>query len=528
MSIVWFIGMSLVWSGMLACAAQALTRYTRPVMAQTIWRGAALLTVLPWALSAITLFWPVADLPIPDLPLIEEAMGSAVISAEALEEAANQASGAAFNPGRATIGILLAGWALRLIMMTLSQFRLQRLKAKAIRTEIQVTHWTDRLCLARPPEVQFIQGGSPFIAGIRRPVIYLPQALGAGRETDIVIAHECVHLKRGDLVTRPVERFLADIFWFSPFAWIIRGRLDYWREAVVDEQTAQLTGDKIAYARALTLAARLGRPQHSLPVATFTLPGKNTLKARLNCLFGQGQTDRSKRAGLIAAGLALLAIPVAGAQGNAVHKSEFTAPAFSHSVLETGRLTSTYGQRKDPFNDKISWHEGIDIAAPLDTPIFAPADGEIVFSGERNGYGQTVYLKLENGMKIRFAQLHARAAQKGDKVRAGDIIGTVGQSGRATGPHLHLEVWQPVIQSTGERRMQTVDPLLVDGLFKPQDGTLNGAILTPPAAPGPPARPVSSSPHTHKDKPDEDKECKTEKPEKPERPARPARPQRPQ
>ena len=444
MSIVWFIGMSLVWSGVLACLAQALTRGVRPVLAQAIWRGAALLTVLPWLVSALSIFWPAADLPIPDLPLIEDAMGSALLRAETFEATAREASGLAFDPGRAVIYILLAGWAVRLAMMALSQARLQRLKANAIRTSIKASHWASRLCLARTPDVHFIMGGSPFIAGVRRPVIYLPQALGAGSETDMVIAHECVHLKRGDLIYRPFERLIADIFWFSPFAWIIRGRLDYWREAVVDEQTAKLTGDRIAYARALTQAARLGQSRWAaLPVSTFTLPGKNTLKARLNCLLDTRKPDYSRRMGLVAAALTLLAIPVAVAQGNVVHKSELAAANFSHAVLDEGKLTSIYGERTNPFTKKIAWHNGIDIAAPMEAPIYAPADGKVIFSGERAGYGRMVDLKLMGGMKLRFGQMDSIHVTENQSVHAGDVIGTVGMSGRSTGPHLHLEVWKP-------------------------------------------------------------------------------------
>ena len=170
-----------------------------------------------------------------------------------------------------------------------------------------------RLGLPAAPRVRIIAQGVPFLAGLRHPTIFLPAPLAGGEGETEILVHEMVHLKRGDLVLRPLERFIADLFWFSPFAWAIRGELDYWREAAVDEETATITGDRIAYARALTRAARHSRPSVSLPVAAFILKKEGTLKMRLETLFTDQRPVR--RLGVSAVALIALAAPLALAQG---------------------------------------------------------------------------------------------------------------------------------------------------------------------------------------------------------------------
>jgi murein DD-endopeptidase MepM/ murein hydrolase activator NlpD len=86
-------------------------------------------------------------------------------------------------------------------------------------------------------------------------------------------------------------------------------------------------------------------------------------------------------------------------------------------------------------------HEGIDLAAPNGTPVFAAADGTVAYAGNGiRGYGNIVVLRHGNGLMTVYAHNSVVLASRGQSVRAGDRIALVGQSGRATGPHLHFEV----------------------------------------------------------------------------------------
>jgi len=107
-----------------------------------------------------------------------------------------------------------------------------------------------------------------------------------------------------------------------------------------------------------------------------------------------------------------------------------------------GVVTSKFGTRRDPFHGKKRVHKGLDIAAPEGTPIQPIRPGTVVSAGKRGGYGNVVVLDHGDGTTSLYAHCHELKVQKGDTVRRGDVIATVGSTGRSTGPHLHLEVHQ--------------------------------------------------------------------------------------
>ena len=107
---------------------------------------------------------------------------------------------------------------------------------------------------------------------------------------------------------------------------------------------------------------------------------------------------------------------------------------------EGGYLSSPFGHRADPFTGRIAYHEGVDIAAKLGSPIRAMADGVVSFAGERPQYGRTVEITHARGLVTRYAHTQALLVKVGDKVARGDAIALVGSTGRSTGPHVHVEV----------------------------------------------------------------------------------------
>ncbi len=105
-----------------------------------------------------------------------------------------------------------------------------------------------------------------------------------------------------------------------------------------------------------------------------------------------------------------------------------------------GYINSHFGERISPVTGEKQLHKGVDIAAPVGTPIFATADGEVGYSGYRGNYGKLISIDHGLSFMTRYAHLSERHVKKGDKVKRGDIIGTVGRTGRTTGAHLHYEV----------------------------------------------------------------------------------------
>ena len=107
-----------------------------------------------------------------------------------------------------------------------------------------------------------------------------------------------------------------------------------------------------------------------------------------------------------------------------------------------GYITAGMGRRPDPFNPSQSEsHPGVDISAQTGARIIAPADGTVIFAGQRAGYGNMVIIDHKFGITTRYAHLQRISVQVGQHVSRTDILGYVGSSGKTTGPHLHYEVW---------------------------------------------------------------------------------------
>lgn len=106
----------------------------------------------------------------------------------------------------------------------------------------------------------------------------------------------------------------------------------------------------------------------------------------------------------------------------------------------TGRITSRYGKRSDPLNKKSAFHPGIDIRGKRGEKIRATADGVVKKAFKNGGYGNYLMIDHGNGYTTSFAHLQKYLVHRGDRVKRGQVIGLVGNTGRSTGPHLHYEV----------------------------------------------------------------------------------------
>jgi murein DD-endopeptidase MepM/ murein hydrolase activator NlpD len=103
-------------------------------------------------------------------------------------------------------------------------------------------------------------------------------------------------------------------------------------------------------------------------------------------------------------------------------------------------LSSGYGWREDPFTGEDAFHYGIDMRAPEGTPVYATAAGTVVAVESKRDYGLTVVIDHGDGTETRYAHLSSSDRKPGDSVSRGDNVGSVGNSGRSTGPHVHYEV----------------------------------------------------------------------------------------
>ena len=123
------------------------------------------------------------------------------------------------------------------------------------------------------------------------------------------------------------------------------------------------------------------------------------------------------------------------------------------AVAAAGRqVTSGFGWRRDPFTGETRMHRGVDLRAAYGEDIAASAGGRIAFSGAQGSFGNTVVVEHANGTRTRYAHLSVVLVREGDTVEPGQVVGRAGSSGRATAPHLHVEVT--------DRHGQHLNPLL--------------------------------------------------------------------
>jgi murein DD-endopeptidase MepM/ murein hydrolase activator NlpD len=105
-----------------------------------------------------------------------------------------------------------------------------------------------------------------------------------------------------------------------------------------------------------------------------------------------------------------------------------------------GWVTSDFGTRIDPYSAERKMHQGLDIATPHGQQVYTPSDGTVVFVGTEGGYGKVLVVDHGYGVKTRYGHLSETFVRLGDRVKRGDRVAAVGNTGRSTGPHLHYEV----------------------------------------------------------------------------------------
>ncbi len=125
--------------------------------------------------------------------------------------------------------------------------------------------------------------------------------------------------------------------------------------------------------------------------------------------------------------------------------------AATPSIWPTnGWVTSGYGRRVSPFTGRPHFHAGLDIAADFGTPVIAPASGKVVFAGRKGALGKAVIIDHGGRMRTWYGHLSEYVVERGQRIERGERIGSVGSTGRSTGPHLHYVV---------EVKGKTVNPI---------------------------------------------------------------------
>jgi murein DD-endopeptidase MepM/ murein hydrolase activator NlpD len=123
-----------------------------------------------------------------------------------------------------------------------------------------------------------------------------------------------------------------------------------------------------------------------------------------------------------------------------VERREALASATPSIWPAHGWLTGTFGGRSDPFTGEAGYHQGLDISLEKGSPVYATADGTVEAASYNGDYGNLIILRHGFGLTTRYGHLSGFNVKTGQEIKRGEVIGFVGATGRATGPHLHYEI----------------------------------------------------------------------------------------
>lgn len=308
---------------------------------------------------------------------------------------------------------------------------------------------------------------NPLIIGIVRPAIVIPRGLASQlskKELSFVLLHELTHWKRKDLLIQLFITLISFLHWFNPLLWFLKSEIRRLSELACDEQVLELIGEQETkdYGSLILKILRLSRDSQKtkLSLTAHFLPAK-LLTRRITMISHYKHNKNIKKSMvyiltavlLFGAGLTLSFTSLKGgsaAAGTDISRDnsdqELTIQEEKISLLwpvadNKGRITSGYGNRKHPAKKKLLFHEGIDIAWKQGTPIIAAGDGVVREVTYTESMGNYIILSHGNGMTTTYAKLEAAVEVKpNQQVKAGQVIGYLGNSGISTGPHLHFTV----------------------------------------------------------------------------------------
>ena len=306
---------------------------------------------------------------------------------------------------------------------------------------------------------------TPMTIGLLKPIIFLPKEIPL-EDLPYILQHEICHLHRKDLWYKSLFLLCSAVHWFNPLVWKLNRVAGNNLELCCDETV--VSGQSGEYRRCYGQILLRSTADPEIPLSTAL--GSGNMKGRIMNLFSK------KKNGMllvcITACAALLMGTLVGCDtASAVEKSPTTPDAvpvtgLSQEIAEAElelptevigaeqkltadwlwpikgeyQISALYGSRVHPVTGQTSNHSGLDISAKAGTAVLVTADGTVVQSAFDQELGNYILVDHGDDRLTLYGCLKEALVSVSDTVNQGDIIGIVGQTGQATGPHLHLEV----------------------------------------------------------------------------------------
>lgn len=318
----------------------------------------------------------------------------------------------------------------------------------------------------RPPRLLVCSGlRSPMQAGLFRPMVLLPDENSGEEVLRAALLHELTHYRRLDLCCKWLAEAAVCVHWFNPLVYVIRRELSRECELSCDESVLgrlDESGRRVYGASLLALARPVSGTTKNNMTLAMSRDGeqlkerlyaimKFESKGKLNgavavgvaaalCLCGvlagayaadlTGQAEESKQPELL-----VISEPLATGEQTGAAGEELTSPLDGDTLT----VTMPFGTRVHPITGETTSHDGLDIQAESGAAVYAPRSGQVLETAFNQEYGNYVVICWDGG-EVLFAHMSACAVAEGDQVTQGQNVGYVGQTGMATGPHLHVEI----------------------------------------------------------------------------------------
>ena len=456
---------SMIWAPAVFFAASALVvKEKSPAGLKSlngkVWPAALILAALPvLAAPVVAALGFSLRAPAP-LPPMAEFAGPATAAIEGTEIAAYDLPHAATLADvlRTAAMLYLYGFAMLLALAAVRHiwfaYRLNYatpIDEPALETALE--HWRKRIGVARRPRYVFSHiVTSVCVYGFFRPVVVMPYNLLdriSIEDAALMGAHEMAHVKRGDVALFALCSVAKAVFWFNPFMHRICARATLAAEQGADALVLARGVSRRQYAHCFVQGRRLASDARGSfageLIPSFTPFDKRSRRARLDAILsGEGETQLMTLTHKLGLGAgAVLAAGLAFAQAAFAVSPPPARDALPVAPVE-GEITLAYGARVDALGPDRPAHEGVDIKAARGTPVLAAGAGKVIEATDRyrsgDAWGKVVVIDHGHGLVTRYAHLDSYVVRKGDDIRAGDVIASVGSTGKVTGPHLHFEV----------------------------------------------------------------------------------------
>lgn len=260
-------------------------------------------------------------------------------------------------------------------------------------------------------------------------------------------------VRRFTLAVQPTVALMLVVL-ALPVGWTVHTRRA--ATARIDQLQLQNATLQVENARYRTASADLSGGISSLQLAMMELRDHSIVDPRVRRAMGR-LPDNASDAGARALRSVALSSPtetfnllhdllnlldgqLTAASAGVDHQQAFAA-ATPINLPSEGRVTDRYGYRPDPFTGQRTFHPGVDISTDVGQPVYATADGVVDSASANGAFGNLIEITHGFGLVTRYGHLSQFATEVGDTVSRGDVIGYAGATGRATGIHVHYEVW---------------------------------------------------------------------------------------